>query len=168
MVEAYSLVLFQASPAHGQRVTTASGDGKVFYEAAVKAVLEDRDLRKILRRRSHVQLSIHEYYDRYMELTRYVPEAFRHQHFVSEALVDRVRNAQNLHWKARGREDLHDVTMDELLANISKEYDKKHQTHEALRGHVPFSDTSGLPSVTVGCRVQGSRGSGENRSATTA
>ena len=113
-------------------------------------------------------MSIQEYYDRYIELTRYVPEAFRHQHFVSEALVDRVRNAQNLHWKARGREDLHDVTMDELLANISKEYDKKHQTHEALRGHVPFSDTSGLPSVTVGCRVQGSRGSGENRSATTA
>ena len=55
-------------------------------------------------------MSIQEYYDRYIELTRYVPEAFRHQHFVSEALVDRVRNAQNLHWKARGREDLHDVT----------------------------------------------------------
>ena len=66
-------------------------------------------------------MSIHEYYDRYMELTRYVPEAFRH---LSEALADRVRNAQNLHWKARGREDLHDVTMDELLANISKEYPK--------------------------------------------
>ena len=47
MVEAYSLVLFQASPAHGQRVTTASGDGKVFYEAAVKAVLEDRDLQRV-------------------------------------------------------------------------------------------------------------------------
>ena len=83
-------------------------------------------------------MSIQEYYDRYMELTRYVPEAFRHQHFVSEALVDRVRNAQNLHWKARGREDLHNVTMDELLANIAKEYDKKHQTHEALTAYMGF------------------------------
>ena len=35
------------SPAHGQKVTTASGDGKVFYEAAVKAVLEDRDLHRV-------------------------------------------------------------------------------------------------------------------------
>ena len=95
-------------------------------------------------------MSIQEYYDRYIELTRYVPEAFRHQHFVSEALVDRVRNAQNLHWKARGREDLHDVTMDELLANISKEYDKKHQTHEALTAYMGFNGGAGHKSRPTG------------------
>ena len=35
------------SPAHGQKVSTASGNGKVFYKAAVKAVLEDKDLQRV-------------------------------------------------------------------------------------------------------------------------
>ena len=48
------------------------------------------------------------------------------------------KHARKCREPKRGREDLHDVSMEELLANISKSYDKKHQTHDALTAYMGF------------------------------